>query len=347
MKLVKMSLAAALLVSGAYALDNVKVNGSAKLIYQTTDKDDAAGTADDTSLFSKDGAQAQVSAKLGATADLVDNISAGAEFQVLSTLGLENQLVDSIMDNNQLVQDAWNVSQMWMAASYGKTTVKLGRMELDTPLAFTEKWNMVNNTFEAAVVINQDIENTTLVGAYVGGSNGQTGSASVANLGAAGDTGFGQFYGGAYAAAVVNTSLENTTLQAWYYDVHDDSGSGAINTNANGKLNIAATAVWLQADIKDVAGLVDVGVQYANMSLDKLNNGTVNVDDIDAWAVKLSGSVSDVNLYAAYSTVGDARGNALRVANVDTQDKTKLYTGAGSIYHDGYVVGASRFWARC
>jgi hypothetical protein len=343
MKLVKMSLAAALLVSGAYALDNVKVNGSAKLIYQTTDTDNTAATTDDTSLFSKAGANGQVSVKLGATADLVDNISAGVEFQALSTLGLENQLVDNVMEGSQGVQDAWNASQLWMAASYGKTTVKLGRMELDTPLAFTEKWNMVNNTFEAAVAINQDLADTTLVAAYVGGSNGVIGSGSVANLGGnnagvATESGFGQFYGGAYAVAAIYSGLENTTLQAWYYNIADQSGSGTVNPIGNGKSNIAATAYWLQADTK-LVDMIDLGVQYTSMSLDKLNNGTLNVDDIDAWAIRVAGDVASVNLYAAYSNVGSARGNVLAVANVDTQDKTKLYTGSGSIYHDGAVVG--------
>jgi hypothetical protein len=319
MKLVKMSLAAALLVSGAYALDNVKVNGMAKVMYQTSD---VSGQNND--LFSKSGAQAQASATLGATADLVENFSAGAEFQVLSTLGLQNNLVEGVMNNTNGVEDSWNASQLWMAASYGKTTAKVGRMELDTPLAFTEKWNIVKNTFEAAVVINQDIENTTLVGAFVGAQNGAAGGQTVnmdQDVNASKST-FADFGTGAYAFGAVNTSIENTTLQAWYYDV-----------------NNVADAYWIQADVKNIADMINVGAQYASMDPDNNSFGTAN--DLDAWAVKVSGTVSDVNLFVAYSSVDDTNANdsTLVVANTATQDKTKLYTGTSSIYMDGAVVG--------
>jgi imipenem/basic amino acid-specific outer membrane pore len=45
-------------------------------------------------------------------------------------------------------------------------------MELDTPLAFSETWSIVPNTFEGAVVLNQDLPDTTLVGAWIGKGNG-------------------------------------------------------------------------------------------------------------------------------------------------------------------------------
>jgi imipenem/basic amino acid-specific outer membrane pore len=355
MKLVKMSLAAALLVSGAYALDNVKVNGSAKLIYQTTDTDNVpssglftrsgnigGSSASNTPTTGATSANGGAQVLLGATADLVDNISAGAEVQVFTTMGLENVLVDTVMATGS-AEDQWNMSQLWMAASLGKTTVKVGRMELDTPLAFTEKWNVAKNTFEAAVVINGDIENTTLVGAYVGKDNGNMNAAVAGDMGAfsqgqtaymgANNTGgtFNSFYGGAYAVGVVNSSLENTTLQGWYYNVND-----------------LAEAIWLQADVKNVADMVNIGVQYATVDSSNADGQVFAAaaavrsnNDLDAWAVKVSGTVSDINLFAAYSSVDDATGQVLVVANTATQDKTKLYTGTGSIYMDGAVVGAA------
>jgi hypothetical protein len=344
MKLVKMSLAAALLVSGAYALDNVKVNGSAKLIYQTTDVDNKANSSFGATQDSLGGAQVL----LGATADLVDNISAGAEAQVFSTLGLENNMVDGVMATGS-TNDAWNMAQLWMAASYGKTTAKVGRMELDTPLAFTEKWNVAKNTFESAVLINTDLPDTTLVAAYVGKHNGMgvlsnsgqtaalegtttvtdnNGTANVTRtIADGGSSPFSSFYGGAYAFAAVYSGLENTTLQAWYYDVND-----------------LAEAIWLQADVK-LIDMVNVGVQYASISpeLSALTTGTLGMDtttqDLDAWAAKVSGTVSDINLFVAYSDVDKATNNPLAMANTATQDKTKLYTGTNSIYMDGRAVG--------
>jgi hypothetical protein len=359
MKLVKMSLAAALLVSGAYALDNVKVNGSAKLIYQTTD---VTGTANN-SLFGKINAAGGAQVLLGATADLVDNISAGAEVQVFSTLGLENNMVDGVMATGS-ASDAYNMSQMWMAASYGKTTAKVGRMELDTPLAFTEKWNVAKNTFEAAVAINQDIENTTLVGAYVGKHNGLGGGQTAAlegnidtnaTVGTAnyqidgGSSAFTSFYGGAYAFGVVNSSVENTTLQAWYYNINGegtttnrDRSNTLASTLNDSNLSIdGVQAFWLQADVKDVAGMINIGVQYANIDANVYNNQTginANLKDSNVWAVKVDGSVSDVNLFAAYSSTD--KDGTLSFANTATGDKSKVYTATGSIYMDGAVVTA-------
>jgi hypothetical protein len=357
MKLVKMSLAAALLVSGAYALDNVKVNGSAKLIYQTTDVELATGvtgTSAETGLFTRgqvsgaEAARGGAQVLLGATADLVENVSAGAEVQVFTTLGLENNLVSNVMAGQAAnVDTQWAMSQMWMAASLGKTTAKLGRMELDTPLLFTEKWNVIKNTFEGIVLLNSDLPDTTLVGAWVskhnGVFNGYTAALST-GLGQS-DTPYGNFYGGAYAAGIVNTSFENTTLQAWYYNIKSDTrttgavsvaglSNGAVATNG---LNETINALWLQADIKNLADLVDLGVQYANV-----DGNTAGQADTDVWAVRVGGKVSDINLFAAYSSVSDFNDNTENTsggfANTSTGDKTKIYTGAGSIYMDGVVT---------
>ncbi len=156
-----------------------------------------------------------------------------------------------------------------------KLLLKSGRMELDTPLAFSEKWSVVPNTFEGAVVINQDIPDTTLVGAWVGKGNGGaaayglnplTTPYTVVPAGTPGSVGvfvgidggvvqpggaFDTFVnGGAYAAAIVNNSFKPLVAQAWYYNV----------------INVA-DAYWLQADwdCQLVKG-VKVGVQYANMA---------------------------------------------------------------------------------
>ena len=40
-----------------------------------------------------------------------------------------------------------------------------------SPFAFSEGWNVFKNTFEAALVVNTDLPDTTLVYAYVTRSN--------------------------------------------------------------------------------------------------------------------------------------------------------------------------------
>ena len=334
MKLGKLSLVAVMaLGTSAFAIDNVKVNGQAKVIYQTTDQQDGIKTGMfeqgvDAPTSTQEAARAGVSFTIGATADLTSGVSAGFEMQAFSTLGLENNLVNGVMATGQ-VNDASAASQAWLATTLGKTTVKVGRMELDTPLAFTEKWNVVKNTFDAAVMLNNDLPDTTLVAAWVGKHNGIgvttatvnghvaplliTSSGQTAGLTNSPYATFGD--NGAYAAGVVNKSIPNTTAQAWYYNVED-----------------VATAYWLQADTK-IMNMVTLGGQYANMDPDA-KFGALN--DSKIWAVKGAVDVAGVNLYAAYSSAD--KDGALGFANVSTGDKTMIYTGLGSIYMDGIVT---------
>jgi len=323
MKLGKLSLVAVLaLGTSVFAIDNTKVDGDVKIIYQSNDVQNSASD-----MFDKDASAAGVGIRVGATADLTSGLSAGVQAQGFTTLGLENNLVSAVMATGS-VNDQSSVSQAWMAGTLGKTTVKVGRQELDTPLAFTEKWNVVYNTFDAAVAINTDLPNTTLVGAWVGKHNGMgastvtvgtnvaptliNSSGQTASLSAGFDT-FGAK--GAYAAGAINSSLPNTTLQGWYYNVVD-----------------LATAYWLQADTK-VAGMVNLGAQYAGMDPDSKFG---NLNDSTIWAVKGAVDVSGVNLYAAYSSAD--KDGVLGFANTATGDKTKIYTGLDSIYMDGIVT---------
>jgi imipenem/basic amino acid-specific outer membrane pore len=334
MKLGKLSLVAVMaLGTSAFAIENVKVSGEAKLIYQTADWETAAtdNVNAKTGMFEQGtvgtplvgasyggGASGGAALTVGMTADLTKNVSAGAEVQAFSTLGLENNLVSNVMQGGNLdIEDAAAMSQVWLAGTVGKTTLKAGRQELDTPLAFTEKWNLIKNTFDAIVVLNNDLPDTTLVGAWVGKHNGTPdGLGYTAHLNPYTTFGSGVAgHGGAYAAGVVNKSIPGATVQGWYYNV-----------------TAVANAYWLQADAK-VMDMITLGGQYAN--LDPKAAGT---KDSKIWAVKAGVDVAGVNLYAAYSEAD--KDGAHNFANVSTGDKTKIYTGDGSIYMDGIVTRA-------
>ncbi|MHB8098335.1 MAG: OprD family outer membrane porin [Sulfuricurvum sp.] len=332
MKLVKMSLVAAMVMgASAFAIDNVKVNGDAKVYYSTSDE----GTAD---FFDKAGAEADTALRLGVTGDLLKGVSFGVTGYAVSLLGLENNLVQNVWSgahgttNNssargvQVNDEAW-LGEAWLATTVGKTTAKVGRMELDTPLIFSEKWNITPNTFEGAVIINQDIQDTTLVGAWVGKGNGN--DINVSNNGVV-RTGavFNSFINeGAYVAAIINNSFKPLVAQAWYYNV----------------ANIA-DAYWLQADwdcqlLKDVK----IGVQYANIDPKNFAVATTGVNladkDSSAYAVQIAyEGIQNLKLSTAYSNTDND--GSLNVANVATggMSQSKLYTEAawgGTNY--GYV----------
>jgi len=349
MKLVKMSLAAAVLLgASAFALDNVKVDGDAKLYYFTKNADttNAVTKATSNSLFSKGTSAADAALRIGVTGNLMKNVSFGATGYAVSTLGLENNLVDSTWTGAHGVRTgtgagyaevddkAW-MGELWLATTLDKTTVKLGRMQLDTPFAFSETWSVVPNTFEAAVVINQDLPDTTLVGAWVGKGNG-TNAASIVGLGTnnvstldsvglAADAGVvgadGSYvtfaHSGAYAAGLINNSFKPLTAQAWTYNVSK-----------------IATAYWLQGDIDcQLVKGAKIGAQYAAM-----NSKLIGVKDSGAYALKVGyDAIPNLKVSAAYSKAD--KDGTLKIANVATNNlkaaQSKLYTEA--YWNYGYV----------
>ena len=334
-----MSLVAALLIgSSAFALDNTKVSGDAKLFYATDDATTSGIGDTSKDLFSAGSSAGQAAFGLGVTTDLAKGISAGGHVTALTTLGLQGQLVDNVWEATNGVDDSWWVDQAWIAATAGKTTAKVGRMELDTPYVFTEKWSIVENTFGAAVLINQDIPDTTLVGAYVGQGNGSTylglGNSNGAGGGIAGvvgkqnanaTTNFAQFFNGAYAAGVINNSWKPLTAQAWYFDATH-----------------AATAYWLQADFDasslGVKGLT-LGAQYTDLNLYKGLIGTTSDQDNDAFAAMIGYSMKDMfSAKVAYSQTGKNNvSNQGAGMNLAGTSQSKLYTEAWWNY--GHVTG--------
>ena len=314
MKLVKMSLlAATLIASSAFAIDNTKVAGDAKLYYSTSDDGD-------NSLFNKDGAFGQAAAKVGLTTDLTEGVSAGVSITALTTLGLEGQLVSGVWEGTNGVSDSFWFDEAWIAGTVGKTTGKIGRMELDTPLVFSEKWSIATNTFEAAVLINQDIPDTTLVGAYVGGSNGGDvfNRQVIAAQNPATNTAFSQFYNGAFAAGVVNNSWKPLTVQGWYYNASS-----------------VANAYWLQADFAFDFGL-QLGGQFTGLDLKEYTIGQDSSNT--AFAVKAGYEVKDiVTISAAFSQTGNDKDNGFGAGmNLAASGQSKLYTEAWWNY--GYIT---------
>lgn len=334
MRLMKLSLIAAMLIgSSAFAIENTKVSGNAKLYYGTQDSD-AANAPD---MFTKESGYTNFAARADMTTDLTKGVSAGVGLQVVTTLGVEHNMVDRVWSNAHTaagsagaafaggaqVESAMWVDEVWLAGSAFDTTLKIGRQALDTPLAFSEKWGVDKNTFEAAVLINQSIKDTTLVATYIGKSNGSAddrasthegGAGSLNNLGlaaagyVAADGDFSTFgTNGTYAYGIVNNSIKPLTVQAWYYDMVR-----------------LAKAYWLQADV-DLSGVL-AGVQYMNTEADAASSA-----DTTGYSAMLGYKMKDVATFkAAYSSIDDD--GLLGVANTATGSfatkggQSKLYT---------------------
>ncbi|MEA2072986.1 MAG: hypothetical protein U9O86_05315 [Campylobacterota bacterium] len=357
MKFTKMSLVAALLMgSSAFAIENTKVSGDANVYYHTQDAANSTLATGKGDLFEAQNSAADIGINLNLTTDLLKNdsvaISAGAGYTVLTTLGLENNLVGNVWGSAHTAEigtgstyggspgqvggakvnnAAW-VNEAWVAATAGKSTVKVGRMELDTPLAFTEKWTIEKNTFEAAVLINQDIPDTTLVGAFIGNGNGTPdgaiavdGTAVRANLamgGVVNSNGDFSTYGkdGAYAVGAVNNSWKPLTVQAWYYDV-----------------TRVATAYWLQGDLDLTSVGVDgltMGGQYTGITADAAGSEeNLAVAAMIGYAMK--DTFSAKLAYSQVTSKGGAGGNTATASG-----QSKLYTEAWWNYGQVTTAGA-------
>ncbi len=307
MKITNLSLAALMavgVVSGASADVDLKVGGQGVIYYQTMDK---GGDAD---LFDHAGnSRANAGLQLNLEADLGNDFGLGYQETFLGTLGLEKNLVGNTMQTAE--KDTLNshaMTKLYITKKLSNTTFKLGKQELPkslSPLAFSEGWNVFKNTFDAAVVINSDIPDTTLVGAYVAKSNGTGGNTvGLINLGQFNDMAGGALPNGAYLLTVANKSLKQVPITLSYYSLPDLTGGEE------------GSAIW--ADVQIDAGIpVKFGLQGGTIMPEN------NLDDTTAMGAKITGKAGPVDLTLAYSTVDDG---SLAFKNVGTNVKTPLYT---------------------
>ncbi len=313
MKITNLSLTAIMtlgIMSVANADVDVKVGGQGVLYYQTMDK---YGDAD---LFDKAGnSRANAGLQLNLNADLGNGFGLGYQETFLGTLGLEKNLVGNTMQTAQHNKlNSHVMTKLYITKKISNTTLKLGKQELPkslSPLAFSEGWNVFKNTFDAAVAINSDIPDTTLVGAYVSKSNGRLGTQTngLVDLDIFDDMAGGALTRGAYMLTVANKSIKQMPITLSYYGLPSIKIEGKEGSEDG-------YAIW--ADVQVDAGIpVKFGLQGGQLSPEN------NLDETTAMGAKISGKAGPVALNLAYSTVDDG---SLPIQNVGTNVKTPLYT---------------------
>ncbi len=300
MKLTKMSLVAALLVGlSAQALEVGEFSGDARLYYGTADMDP-------NDLFHKDGAMGNAAVSADVGLKFSDSVVGNFGITYLTTMGLENSLVSGVWA-------AGLKDQMWLDEAnlafsiVDKTSMVVGRQYLDTPLVFSETWNIVSNAFDAAVLVDQHLPSTTLVGAWIGRKwdNSEPVDAKFGGT----FTTFGK--SGAYAVGAVTTLIPTVELELWYYGISS-----------------IATAFWAQAETQ-FSGLT-LGAQFASLS-------PKTGDDTTAFAGKIGYGVEDsFNVAVAFSQVSeDGTLNVQNSAGLAGFGQSPLYTEAW--WNFGYV----------
>ncbi len=318
-KLLATAVAAGLLVSGgtvaAEEANGWKYTGQGVVYYQTVDGWGNGSLFDQGPSSDTEGwAKAAAGIQLGAVnKDIGKGFGAGVELSGISSLGLEHEVVSGLVQNAGGLNNG-AITQAYLTYATGKTSMKVGRQQLPkslSPFAFTEGWNVFKNSFEALLVVNSDIKDTTLVYANVWKANN-----SVGDLNAFSDLHGAK--GGANMITAQNKSIKGVTLTGSYYWITDISVYGEYNGDAE--------AIWLDAGFK--VSEVTVGLQGGYIAADPVVAGLGKVDEqVDAFGLKVSGKINKVGWSAAFSSASDSDASVLALSNIAGGGvKSPLYT---------------------
>ncbi len=293
-------------------------SGQAVLYYQTVD---GYGAGD---LFAQESSLANAGIQLNALGKFNYGLSAGAQLTGLGTLGLENDVVSKTMQMPGVAEDGLTggaITNIWLGWANDSTSFKYGRQDLPkslSPFAWSEHWNVFQNSYEAALLVNTSLADTILVGAWVNKAN-HNGVYLGSNLSAfdsVNDEG-----DGIWMATVQNKSIAGLTLTgSWYY-------AADMLADENGQTN----------DLNILWG----DVAYANADLPVtfgLQGGAINSDtflnDTTAFGAKVGGKFNQFTVSAAYSSVDDGDAGVFNVGGVKTPLYTQMILNQGFIKSD-------------
>ncbi|WP_321779305.1 hypothetical protein [Sulfurimonas sp.] len=357
MKKTLVSLAAAsLIVTSAMAADkgiDIVTTGQAVVYYETGSDNGTDGKKLFDSSTDNGASTGNVGVQLNLDADLKNNFTFGSQLTYLGTMGLEKNLVNGVKQGGGVTtssNDAQNqiaLTKIFVAKKLGKTTAKIGRQELPkslSPFAFSEGWNVFKNTFDAILVVNSDIPDTTLVGAYVAGGNRSTDINTLGNINANANTGTVggnttlAVQGTAYMVTVANKSIPMTAITLSYYNL---AKVAALDLGNNG-----ATALWADVKVagKDLPLGLKFGLQAGQISGGKLSS--VDVATTSAMGIKVGLKPMDsLSFCLAYTSVDGDDNKANHVLKNTGGIKTPLYTQM--VYNqDAIALDANTFMVK-
>ena len=172
------------------------------------------------------------------------------------------------------------LGEAYMQLDFGKSMLKIGRQEIDTPFAQVDDIGMIPNTFESAIFENNNIENTSI---FLGQIQRMAGvDAEVVDK-------FTKVNGSndMQVLGINYEGVKDLALQGWYYNLKD----GEIDSIA-----------YLEANYEKELGTMTYGaeLQYAKESY--LNNADANV-----YSGTLSATANEIGLTlsTAYSKAKD------------------------------------------
>lgn len=182
------------------------------------------------------------------------------------------------------------VGEAYVDYTLGDLNLKVGRQQLDTPFADTDDIRMHPNTFEALIATYSGIEGTTLVGGFVTrwagyDSEGTLSKEKFKKLG-------GDNSNGVAVVGIVNESIENLALQAWYYNI--DEVADAIYADATYAIPFSETMG------------VELSAQAANFNEEKASGM-----DGKVYGIGAAFNAGPLTLGAAYNKASNDSGKSV------------------------------------
>lgn len=348
MKLAKLSLVAMVvagLASSSFAADtladafkNGKVTGELKAWYFDRDTDNANKATYTASDVAKGNADLfSTGVMLSYVTDSLYGLSFGATFQSNYA-----PFADSDAKNlygTDMYGSGAVLSEAYVVYTIGKTTAKVGRQFITSPLVASSGSRMIKEAFQAAVLINTDLPDTTLVAGYSDKMQGRTSDYDRSVAGAdsempsfkkeavfygAGTTAGSNVFGfdGAYTAAAINKSITNLTLTGQYLFVNDVEGTNGGDANvfyAEGNYVVPLSSMKLLLDA------TYRGSRTSNPTFD----GFHAEGDMYQGRVGFK-ELAGFNAAFAYSTVSNDQSVLLGAGNGPTTYTAPLIKGAES-----------------
>jgi len=230
---------------------------------------DMPGTENDYDFGDKENNTWKATVVLGVEKEIGYGFGIGAEVAATNQLGLT--------DIAARYDDDAELSQLYLTYKTGNTLIKAGRQALPktlSPWAWSDRTvNRIDTSFEGVVVVNTDLADTTLVGAWIARAGDKEDFVKVN----------GEDDKGLFMLAVENKSLANTTLRSSLYYITEAkifSGWASAETKFN-NVDLGLQVAYAKPDEGDdtigVAGRI--GTTYNNLDL-ALTAAYINDGDV-------------------------------------------------------------------
>jgi hypothetical protein len=233
-----------------------------------------------------------------------------------------------------------------ITATFGSTTLVLGRQLIDSPMFGSYDWLLAPDSFEAYTIVNSAISNVTLVGTYVTKwrpNNAGDNFIDLTDINDGNHYAFGAIYGAdALSASVWYYNIDAANYTQVYGDLGYNFGSvnvaGQIvatdyanatdSTSMAAKVEFKAGNIDLMAAVSNTtdapAGYVSRDTFYTNSWNTFTPNVAIANEDTLSWKVSASTELSGLNLLASYAGYGDDGSELDVIAGYDFSKCTSI-----------------------